>query len=84
MSETTSLVFLPDGRGLALYTELIGLSTLGSLYIKRLSRIEFDDELQAWRVKDTRGFALFTAPTRQQCLDWECEYFDSQLERMAS
>ena len=80
MSDTASLVFRPDGTAVGLYTELIDLSRLGVLRIKRASRIEFDDEKQAWRVKDRRGFALFTAPTRRQCLEWEQEYFGRRLE----
>ena len=84
MSELASLVFKPDGTCVGLYTEMIGLTQLGRLRVKRVSNIVFDDEKQAWRVRDKRGFPLFTAPTRRQCLEWEGMYFDSKQERRAS
>jgi hypothetical protein len=75
-----SLVFKPDGICVGLYTEVIDLTTLGMLRIKRASRIEFDDNRQAWRVKDRKGLTLFTAPSRQKCLEWEREYFSRRIE----
>lgn len=80
MRETASLIFKPDGRVVGLYTEVIDLQDLGVLHIKRASRIEFDDSKQAWRVKDRKGFPLFTAPSRRQCLEWEQKYFNNKLE----
>ena len=80
MSETASLVFKPDGTCVGLYTEVIDLSVLGRLRIKRASRIEFDDQKQAWRVKDRRGFALFTAPSRRECLQWEQQHFSRKID----
>ena len=84
MSESASLVFKPDGTCAGLYTEMIDLTQLGRLQVKRVSNIVFDNEKQAWRVKDERGFPLFTAPTRRQCLEWEGMYFDSKQERRVS
>ena len=81
MSETASLVFRPDGRAVGLYTEIIDLQTIGVLCIMRASRIEFDDDKQAWRVKDRKGFPLFTAPSRRECLEWEQQYFNNKLEK---
>ena len=79
MNETVaSLVFSPDGTGHGLYTEAIDLSLLGRLKVKRVSTITFDQRIQAWRVKDRTGFALFTSPSRQECLNWERRYFDRQ------
>ena len=75
-----SLVFKPDGTGVGLYTEIIDLTSLGMLSVKRVSRIEFDDSKQAWRVKDRKGFPLFTAPSRRECLEWEKEYFSRNIE----
>jgi hypothetical protein len=79
--EMASLVFRPDGLCVGMYTELIDLSKLGHLRVRRATRIEFDDGKQAWRVKDRNGFALFTAPSRRQCLAWERQYFNSKIER---
>ena len=84
MSETASLLFMPDGTVAGLYTEVIDLRKLGVLRVKRASRIEFDDKKQAWRVKDKTGFPLFTAPSRRLCLEWEQKYFNSKLERKCS
>ena len=70
-----SLLFKPDGTCAGLYTEVIDLSLLGRLRIMRAFTVEFDNDKQAWRVKDGRGFALFTSPSRQECLDWEKQYF---------
>ena len=83
MKEEAVLVFRPDGRAVGLYTELIDLSAIGNLTIQRASNIEFDNRLQAWRVKDMKGFAMFTAPTRQQCVDWEKLHFAWIAENMA-
>jgi len=76
----TNIVFTPAGIGRCLYTEAIDLGRIGALRIERASTIEFDNKLQAWRVRDRENFALFTAPTRQACLDWEREYFNKQEE----
>ena len=84
MSKTASLVFKPDGTAVGLYTEIIDLQTLGVLCIMRASRIEFDDDRQVWRVKDRKGFPLFTSPSRRECLEWEQKYFDNKIEREIS
>jgi len=76
----TAIVFTPQGQGRCLYTEAIDLNTLGKLHVERATRIEFDNRLGAWRVRDRSGFPLFTAPTRLQCLDWEEKYFESKEE----
>lgn len=80
MSTTAQLLFRSDGKCLCLYTELIDLSEIGRLTVTRQLNVVFDNDKQAWRVKDKSGFALFTAPTRQQCLDWEQQYFNNNLE----
>ena len=72
-----TLVFQPDGTVRGLYTEAIDLSSLGRLVVKRASRIEFNDDRQAWEVRTVRGRLLFSAPSRQQCLDWERQYFET-------
>ena len=76
MSETTSLVFKSDGTCVGLYTELIDLTAIGRLHIKRVTNIEFDDNRQVWRVKNLQGMTLYESPSRQSCLNWEQTYFD--------
>ena len=72
------LTFTPDGVVQGLYTEAIELRQLGTMRITRATRIEFNNQHQVWRVRDTGGFPMFTAPTRQQCLEWEQQYFNNQ------
>ena len=66
-----SLTFDTTGMGRGLYTEAIDLHRLGLLHIERATSIEFDNDLQRWRVRDSTGFAMFSADTRQECLEWE-------------
>ena len=77
MTEIT-ITFTPDGTGRALYTEDIDLGRIGRLSVKRATTIEFHNETQYWRVKDRTGFAMFRSLSRQECLDWERKYLNSQ------
>lgn len=70
------ITFTPHGLGQCLYTELIDLTAIGRLRIKRATNIEFDNNRQAWRVKDVQGKALYESSSRQACLDWERHYFN--------
>lgn len=72
---TATLVFAPDGIAHGLYTEAIDLTKLGRLTVKRASRVEFNEQFQCWQVRTVRGRLIFSAPTRQQCLDWEQQHF---------
>ncbi|MEI6166498.1 MAG: hypothetical protein WCS52_04830 [bacterium] len=74
-----NIIFTTEGVGRCLYTEAILLERLGKLSVERASQVEFDNRLQAWRVS-VEGSVLFCAPTRQQCLDWERQYFERQEE----
>ena len=69
-----SLTFDRTGTGRCLYTEAIDLHRLGLLHIERATSIEFSNDLQRWRVRDLTGRPLFSAPTRQECLEWEQEH----------
>ena len=81
MEETiAAITFDPDGTGHGLYTEVIDLSHLGRLRIERATTIEFDNRAQVWRVKDRTGFPLFSSPSRETCLDWERQYFNTREE----
>jgi hypothetical protein len=71
-----ALVFTPDGQGHGLYTEAIDLGRIGQLSVARATNIEFCNKAQCWKVRDRTGFALFSSPSRQTCLDWEHQYFN--------
>ena len=77
--QTAQLLLRPDGTIVGLHTELIELAQLGKLQIHRATNIEFCNRLQAWRVYDLDRFPMFTAPTRQICLDWEKDYLNAAL-----
>jgi hypothetical protein len=76
MNVVASLIFTPKGMIRGTYSEVIDLACLGRLKISRATRIEFDNVKQSWRVKDMKGQPLFTAPSRQECLDWERRYLE--------
>ena len=73
-----ALTFTPDGLGHGLYTEAIDLTRVGPLAVERATCIEFDDKAQYWRVYDNAGSPMFNSPSRQECLDWERRYLESQ------
>lgn len=73
-----AMIFTPDGTGHGLYTEAIDLAGIGTLRIERATTIEYDNRAQYWRVRDPTGFALFSSPSRQACLDWERLYLEQQ------
>jgi hypothetical protein len=75
---SASIVFAPDGEGRCLYAEAIDLHSLGLLHIERATSIEFDNERQLWRVRDTEESLLFTARTRTECLEWERKHIESK------
>ena len=72
---TITLTFDPTGAGHGLYTEVIDLSSIGSLEIHRATTIEFNNATQLWEVKDNDGAILFGDPSRSACLGWEHRSF---------
>lgn len=77
----TAIVFTPQGQGRCLYTEAIDLSRIGVLNVERALTVDFDNKRGAWRVRDRSGFALFSARTRQECLEWEQQYLEQQEDQ---
>jgi len=73
---TIVLKFNPSGIGECLYTELIDLSSIGSLEIHRASIIEFNRENQEWEVRDRNKVLVFTNKSRAVCLAWEQQHFN--------
>ena len=78
MKVNMTLIFTPDGNGRCLYSEIIDLSGIGPLSMRRATTIEFDDALQRWVVRSLDGVKLFDNPSRQVCLDWEREHLEQQ------
>ena len=72
------ITFNPDGTGRCLHTDAIRLNSIGRLFVARATNIEFDNEHQYWRVYDAAGFPMFNSPSRQECLNWERRYLQSQ------
>lgn len=65
------LVVLSDGTCRCLYTEAIELGALGRLAVKRATVVQFDNPAQLWRVFDSKGRCIFSAPSRAECIRWE-------------
>ena len=73
-----AIIFTPDGTGHTLYTEAVPLGQIGRLSIQRATMIAFDNDAQYWRVYDPTGFPMFNSPSREECLEWERRYLESQ------
>ena len=74
----STIVLKFDSSGLCqcLYTELIDLSSIGSLEVHRASTIEFNQSNQQWEVRDPNNALLFTNKSRAVCLAWEQQHFN--------
>jgi len=73
---TIVLKFNSSGLGECLYTELIDLSSIGSLKVHRATTFEFNREEQKWEVRDRNNALLFTNKSRALCLAWEQQHFN--------
>jgi hypothetical protein len=68
------LRFDPDGRIACLYTEAIDLRTLGTLEVRRLTDVRFDEPTQQWEVvMVATGEVAHRDVSRGACLAWERE-----------
>ena len=70
------LTFDSAGRGHCLYSELIDLTLLGPLDVKRASNIEFNPSRQKWEVRNPSGRLLYSHRSRATCLAWERHFFN--------
>lgn len=77
------IVFDADGTGHCLYTEAIPLAEIGRLKMRRASSVEWSATCQLWSVllnpEDGPQQILFSHHSREACLRWEREHFNTQL-----
>ena len=77
---TPTLFIAPDGDVCAVHTDAIDLGALGRRTMRRVSRVEFDEDAQLWRVFKPHGrTCLFSDPSRQKCVDWEVDMVTAQI-----
>ncbi len=79
----------PTGQAKCLYTEAIDLASIGKLKMRRASHVKFNAQQQRWEVKEITSThtpthphthsPIFAHPSRQACLNWERQHFNSQL-----
>ena len=70
-----------DGNIRCLYTDEVDLVQLGRLQVSRASHIEFDNYLRKWTITSAKtGKRLHSVRTREEALDWECQYYSPQGE----
>jgi hypothetical protein len=74
--KTLAIRFDATGEGHCLYTEALDLTAIGSLQIARTSNIEFNPSKQTWEVRGMEGQLLYTNASRDNCLEWEHQYFN--------
>ncbi len=75
----------PAGTLETLYTDLIDLSLLGRLEVRRASSIEFNELIQEWETRDAVTRVLIGhSPSREESLRFEHDHFMAQLSVMES
>jgi hypothetical protein len=62
--------------GTCFFTEAIPLNKIGNLEITRASNIEFNENSQAWEVRNLENQVLYSDRSRQSCLEWEQQNFN--------
>ena len=73
---TLVLTVQTNGEAGCLYSELIDLSSIGSLEVSRASNIEFNHQKQKWEVQANNAKVLFSHSSRAVCLAWEIQHFN--------
>ena len=68
-----------DGEITCLWTEVIDLSALGSLSIRRASTVEFNEQRQLWTVEVPGTGEIFADVSRERCLEFEREWFADRV-----
>jgi len=68
-----------DGCVEGLYTDIINLQSLGRLYVKRASNVEFIMPRQSWEVSLPAGEVIYSGANREAALDWERAYCENCL-----
>jgi hypothetical protein len=73
-----TLTFNPDGTASCLYSDLIPLTGLGQLTVRRASWIEFNEATQEWEVRlaGPLNAPSFSNPSRTACIAWEHQQLD--------
>lgn len=73
-----TLTFPPDGPATCLYSDLIPLTTLGTLTVRRASWIDWNERTQEWEVRfgPHDDHPVFSDPSRTACIAWEHEKLD--------
>jgi hypothetical protein len=72
---TLVLTIQKNGEAGCLYSELIDLTSIGTLEVSRASNIEFNAGKQHWEVL-IKGEALFSNSSRAVCHAWEIQHFN--------
>jgi hypothetical protein len=69
------LTFDHSGTGSCLYSELIDLTQIGALQIRRASTIKFNNDTQRWELKNLKGKVVFFSKFHHACRAWEEHHF---------
>jgi hypothetical protein len=77
-----TITFHSDATASCLHTDAIPLQSLGHCRTRRASWIDFNEHTQEWEVRfDPHATtAEYSNPSRQDCLNWERNYFDATMQ----
>ena len=70
----------PDGSVSCLAPDDLDLRTLGTLHVRRASRIEFDNDRQEYVCTLTSGVVLGGVPTRAPAIAAEVPYLNAKID----
>lgn len=72
-------LYLRNGLIEGLHADILPLTQMGQVEVKRASTVEFEADIQEWVVRLPSGEKLFASPSRDKALEWERSYFDAAL-----